>query len=481
MGKKSLCNVIGRGTFEMAKPNLLFIMYDQQRYDCVGMANAYPVKTPHIDALASRGAWFERAYTPIPVCAPARQALFTGRRPEESGGLWNPHIVFPLNARPEGFRWTNALRNAGYNTSLVGLWEMGGCAPSDYGFDSHISRSDLNREREEHCPGIKFTNGFFGESDPAPLEYNTTHIAARRAIGELRRLHEAGEPWYLHLDCPEPHLPCRPSAPFDTMYNPAEVPVWAGFGETFEDKPYIRRQQLYNWALEDRDWDKWSETVALYYGMVSQCDDAVGMILNELDRLGERENTIIVYTADHGDMCGSHRLIDKHYNMYDDLCRIPLAITWDGHIVPRRTGGFAHNCLDLGPTLLGLMGVDYPADAFHGTDLSQPLTEGRDAPGEFAVSTYNGQQFGLFCERMITDGSLKYVWNLTDVDELYDLEADPGELTNLINDDSYADKVAELRQKLYSELKRCSDGIIGWTGRQLTEGRKLRGHGEYKF
>lgn len=177
----------------MSKPNLLFIMYDQQRYDCVGAAGVYPVKTPNLDALAARGAWFERAYTPIPVCAPARQALFTGRRPEESGGLWNPHIVFPLNSRPEGFRWTCAICDAGYNTSLVGLWELGGCAPADYGFDRHISRADLTREREEHAPGIQFTNGFFGEGDPAPLEHNNTHITARRAIGELRRLHKEGK------------------------------------------------------------------------------------------------------------------------------------------------------------------------------------------------------------------------------------------------------------------------------------------------
>ncbi len=461
------------------KPNILFIMYDQQRYDCVGFSRGYPVRTPHIDAVAERGAWFERAYTPIPVCAPARQALFTGRRPEESGGLWNPHIVFPLHSRLEGFRWTNAIRDAGYATSLVGLWELSGCTPSDYGFERHISRAELAAEHEANITGVNFTNGFFGESDPAPLEYNNTHITARRAVDELRRLHDTGKPWYLHLDCPEPHLPCRPSAPFDTMYDPETVPVWAGFNENFEGKPYIRKQQLYNWGLEDRGWDEWRKTVALYYGIISQCDDAVGRVTAELDRLGERENTVIIYTSDHGDMCGSHRLIDKHYNMYDDICRVPLAIEWDGHIIPRRNSGFTHGCLDLGPTLLGLLGIDCPVDAFHGADLSDALISGRDTGGEFAVSTYNGQQFGLFCERMITDGRLKYVWNLTDIDELYDLDRDPGELCNRINDDAYAGRVKELRVKLHDELKRCSDGIIGWTGRQLTEGRKLRGNAEY--
>ncbi len=464
---------------QMKAPNILFFVYDQQRYDCIGAAGIYPVKTPNIDALAARGAWFERAYTPIPVCAPARQALFSGRRPEESGGLWNPHIVFPLHAQIGGYKWTCALAEAGYKTSLVGLWELGGCTPADFGFEQHISRAELAKEREEHVGKVGFKNGYFGESDPAPLEYNNTHITARRAIEELRRLHESGSPWLLFVDCPEPHLPCRPSAPFDTMYDPAEVPKWAGFDEDFEGKPYIRRQQLYNWGLEGRSWEEWSKTVALYYGMVSQCDDAIGSVLAELDRLGERENTIIVYTSDHGDMCGSHRLIDKHYNMYDDLVRVPLIISWKGHIEPRRVGGFSHGCLDVGPTLLGLVGIEYPEGAFHGADLSRALLQGCDTGLSYAVSTYNGQQFGLFCERMITDGKLKYVWNLTDIDELYDLELDPGELVNRINDDSYAERVKELRLMLYEELRRCGDPIIGWTAHQLTEGKKLRGRGIY--
>lgn len=456
-------------------------MYDQQRYDCVGYSGKYPVKTPNLDKIASRGAWFERAYTPIPVCAPARQALFTGRRPEESGGLWNPRIVFPLNSEPSGFRWTEAIKSAGYNTSLVGLWEMSGCAPSDYGFEHYISRGELNREKSEACPGIEYKNGFFGESDPAPLEYNYTHLTAKHAVAELDRLHSGGKPWYLHIDSPEPHLPCRPSVPFDTMYKPEAVPEWGGFRETFEGKPYIRKQQLYNWELENKSWEDWSRTVALYYGMISQYDDAVGRILAELDRLGERENTIIVYTSDHGDMCGSHRLIDKHYNMYEDLCHVPLAIEWDGKIVTRRVGGFSQSCLDLGPTLLSLMGIACPEGAFHGADRSAALTAGRDLPDGFAVSTYNGQQFGLFCERMITDGELKYVWNLTDVDELYDLRRDPYELSNIINDESYAEALGRLQLLLYGELKRCSDGIINWTGKQLTEGRKLRGEASYRL
>ena len=123
---------------------------------------------------------------------------------------------------------------------------------------------------------------------------------------------------------------------------------------------------------------------------------------------------------------------------------------------------------------MSLLGLDVPPDTFQGTDLSDLLIGGiADDGRDFAVSTYNGQQFGLFCERMICDGRYKYVWNLTDIDELYDLTEDPYELKNIIYDVSRSGVLKDLREKLYGELKRCGDPIIGWTKNQLLSGRKL--------
>jgi len=209
----------------------------------------------------------------------------------------------------------------------------------------------------------------------------------------------------------------------------------------------------------------------MYYGIISQYDDAIGRILDKLEEGGQLENTIIVYTTDHGDMCGGHRLIDKHYNMYEDITHIPCAIRWDGHIVPGRYTGYIHQCLDIIPTVLSLAGIDIP-EGHQGEDISARLTEGNFGEGrDWAVSTYNGQQFGLYCSRMIKKGDLKYVWNLTDIDELYDLSVDPKELTNRIYDESYAEQIAELRKMLLSELDRCEDPILRWNRKQLSEGR----------
>lgn len=458
------------------KPNILFITYDQQRYDCVSMSGIYPVKTPNLERIAYAGVNFEHAYTPIPVCAPARQAMMTGRRPESFGGLWNPHIVFPVQMIPEGmYSWTRQIAESGYNCAFIGSWEADDKhSPDYYGFGSYISRGDINGEIAAKHPGIQYKNGFFGESNPIPLEDSYTHLSAKHVIEKINEYSASDKPWYIHMDNPEPHLPCRPSAPFDTMYDPDKVPKWGGFDETFEGTPYIRHQQLINWELENRGWDEWKYTVANYYGIISQYDDAVGHIIDSLEESGEIENTIIIYTTDHGDMCGSHRLIDKHYNLYEDLCHIPMAVRWDGHIKPQAFTGFVQSYLDLPPTLMELVGLDVPENNFQGVDLSALLLDGISTDGrDFAVSTYNGQQFGLFCERMICDGNYKYVWNLTDRDELYDLAEDPYELKNIIYDKTRAEILKVLREKLYGELKRCGDPIIGWTKNQLLMGRKL--------
>ncbi|MFA6948506.1 MAG: sulfatase-like hydrolase/transferase [Eubacteriales bacterium] len=461
----------------MKKPNILYIQYDQQRYDCVSMTGKYPVRTPNLERIANNGAFFTKAYTPIPVCAPARQALFSGRRPEAAGGLWNPHIVFPVgHIDAADYSWTRAVHDSGYATGYVGCWEVNpDAAPSDYGFERFVSRGEINKYVAEHTPaGAEYKNGFFGDANPVPLEDSFTHQVARHAIAMLRDFTASGKPFYIHLDSPEPHLPCRPSAPFDTMYDPDKIPAWDSIGETFDGKPYIQRQQLYNWELENRTWNEWKRTAAMYYGIISQYDDAVGRILDELDRLGETENTIIIYATDHGDMCGGHRLIDKHYNMYEDITHVPLAIRWDGHISPQRYTGYVQTMLDLPATLMGLLGMDVPEGKFQGADLTNALIRGEHTDGrDFAVSTYNGQQFGLFCERMIVTEGYKYVWNLTDTDEFYDHASDPAELKNEIHNDKYTEIIAGLRKKLYGELERCYDPIIGWNKKQLLEGRKL--------
>lgn len=460
------------------RPNILFILSDQHRYDCVGRSNAFPVKTPNIDRLAAQGMWFSNAFTPIPLCCPARQALLNGRRPEAFGGLWNYDNTLKVSAlEPNEYSWPRDLQKCGYKNGYVGKWHVNPVhTPLEYGFDTYISEGDYGAFRQEKYPGIKYENGWLGETDPIPLEDSQTHWMAYQAIELLEEYTRSDVPWHIRLDLPQPHLPCRPAGEFAHMYNPGDVPVWGSFYDELAGKPYIQKQQLYNWGIEDYTWKDWAPIVARYYGIISQMDNGIGRVLNKLDELGISEDTIVIYSADHGDMCGSHRMMDKHYVLYDDIVRVPFIIRWPARIEEgSQCDSFVYNCLDLPPTVLEVLGLE-PGEDFAGRSLL-PLLSGEKVEDwrKEVVSTYNGQQFGLYTQRMIRDDRWKYIWNTTAEDELYNLEEDPWELNNLIHTRDYDGLVSEMREKLYHELFNCGDGLVKspWMKHQLLDNKKL--------
>jgi len=253
--------------------------------------------------------------------------------------------------------------------------------------------------------------------------------------------------------------------------------MWPSFEDNFKNKPYIQKQQLYSWSIENFTWDDWAPIVARYYGIISQIDDAIGKIIDKLDSLGTANNTIVIYTSDHGDMCGSHRMIDKHYVLYDDIVKVPLLARWPGVIDKGSLcNNFVCHSLDIPPTILDIAGIE-KKEFFQGASLLPLMKEEKvDEWRKFAVSTYNGQQFGLYTQRMIRTKEWKYIWNTTDVDELYNLEEDPCELNNVIYDSRHSGLIRELRCMLYNELIKDMDGLVAgnqWLKNQLIGGKKI--------
>lgn len=465
---------------EKGRPNVLLITADQLRYDCVGYSGIYPVQTPNLDALASQSVVFSHAYSVLPVCSPARQSLLHGRRPETFGALWNYNGALPVAAlQPDAYTWTRTLAENGYTLAYLGKWGVNPIHDATaFGYHSYVGESEYRKLTNDRYPDISYTNGFFGEPNPIPLEYSETHWFAGRAVETLERLQSAGRPWHMALHFSEPHLPCRPSGRFATLYDPAGIPEWKGFRETFDRKPYIQRQQLYSWGVEHFTWEDWAPIVARYYGIISQLDEAVGRVLSALEELDAAKDTIVIFTADHGDMCGSHRMMDKHYILYDDVVRVPLIIRLPNLFAAGRVcENFVYNFLDLPPTLLELLelsGSD-PGN-LQGRSLVPLLTENHGTLPwrDSVVSTYNGQQFGLYTQRMIRTEHWKYIWNPTDTDELYDLHADPAELENRVDRMEHAMILKELRRRLYEQLAEDGDAIVGneWMRRQLLNGAK---------
>lgn len=460
------------------KPNILLIVSDQHRYDCTGFSGQYPVKTPNIDRLAAEGMWFSNAYTPIPICCPSRQCLLNGRRPESFGALWNFDNSLPTGAlKPTEYAWPRDLKRVGYRTGFVGKWHVNPeFGPSEYGYDDWVGEHEYAAFRKEKYPEGSIRSDWKGQLDTVPLEDSSTHWLAARTIEMIRRYARTGEPWHIQLDFPQPHLPCCPSEEFASLYDPEQVPAWGGFQDNLRNKPYIQRQQRVNWEVEGMTWPEWQPVAARYYAIISQMDEAIGRVVRSLKELGLDEDTVVIYTSDHGDMCGSHGMVDKHYILYDDVVRVPLAVRWPSVIrAGARCEAFVYQFMDLAPTLLEIAGIEQP-DFFCGNSLLPLFQERMPACWrKEAVSTYNGQQFGLYTQRMIRNERWKYIWNTTDVDELYDMQTDPYELQNRIGDESLKDVLKELRNRLYTVLAAEGDGLVAssWLKRQLCEGKKL--------
>jgi arylsulfatase A-like enzyme len=458
----------------MSRPNLLMIVLDQLRYDCLGRSSGGRVSTPVIDALAASGAWFDNAFCHLPTCCPARQSLLTGQRPETLGALWNFDIALPIpSLAPDIPTWPVQLRDVGYRTGYVGKWH--GSAdhdPTEFGYQRYVSVADHNAHVAARHGRQTYANGWFGEVSPLPAEDLAPHWLAGQAAEQVREFAAGDGPWHVRLDLEQPHLPCRPAAEYAERYPADAVEPWPNFAEDFAGKPHIQRQQLHSWGVADWTWEQWAPVVARYLAVINQVDDAIGELLGALDATGQRDNTIVVFTTDHGDLCGAHRMMDKHYVLYDDVTHVPLIISGPGIAAGQVRGEFVYNLLDCAPTLadlLDLPGLPDPA----GRSLA-PLLGAATPPADWrddVVLTYNGQQFGLYTERAIRTHDWKYIWNATDVDELYDLNADPHELTNRIGDSSLAPLVTELRRRLHAQLSAAGDRQVtnDWVRRQLLD------------
>lgn len=459
-----------RKCIALARPNFIFLLADQFRADCLYAGNRYGVQTPNLNALAAESAVYTNAFTPMPVCAPVRQSLLCGRHPDAIGAFWN-YDFFATNTLRPGGTWPEELHAQGYQGAYCGKWHCSPeFSPQDFGYTDVVTWEGHKKLLQEKYPDVRMTGGWLGCESPIPVEDSQTHWLAAQAIEKIRGYAKEQQPFHIWVDWGIPHLPCQPSKPFSDMYAPKTIPPWAGFDDPFINKPYCQRQQAINWDLDGCSWEHVAPMVARYFAMISQLDDCIGRILSAVREEGVWDNSVIVFTSDHGDMCGSHRMLDKHYVLFDDVTRIPLIVKAPG-FGHYESDAFVSGCLDTEATIRSLFSLeDRPGR--HGRVLPLCAQQDKDRR-EFITSSANGQQFGLYCSRMIRDERYKYVWNMTDIDEFYDVSADPGEKTNCIADERHAGRIAKMRAALYEELKQHEDPFIGkgWLEKQLLEGK----------
>lgn len=467
------------------QPNILLIQSDQHRADCIG-ANGHPfIKTPNLDRLASEGVTFANAYCPIPLCSPARACLLTGQWSHQHGSLANcdaPHWRPIADDVPT---YSQALREAGYFLSHLAKWHVDPVrTPTEFGYHESIAGPEFEKpyvawRTEQGLPKrpiddkyFEDVDAHFGYVDPEITpEQSRLGYGATMAIERLERCAAQEKPFFFAWNPPEPHFPCVVPEPYASMYPPESIPPWPGFADPLEAKPYMHGQMRRTWRTDTWDWDEWAPHVGRYMGEISLLDAQIGRVLSALDRLGLNENTIVVYTADHGDMTGNHGLIDKHCVMYDDIVRVPLIIRWPETISSGSVHqSFVTSALDLAATFCDAGRTKTPR-TFSGESLL-PALRGETPGREDIFSEYHGNQFGLYTQRMVRNRRYKYVYNATDLDELYDLEADPAEVHNLAARPEMAEVLKRMQKRLIEWMEASNDRQLNtWIRTQLEHGR----------
>lgn len=457
------------------RPNILFIQSDQHRYDCVGV-NGHPLlQTPYMDQIAAEGMNFTQTYCPTPICVPTRTSLLNGQWPTSHLciGNWDSEASRPaIEGLPT---FSETLQRAGYRMGYVGKWhvhrEKG---PEAFGFDEYVNDWHYRAWREEQgIPPQPTGNKWFGELDPhitpeqSRLAWSVDHV--------IRMLQEHRDgPFFIRWDPNEPHPAYRLPEPYHSMYPPETIAPWSSFPDPLEGKPYCQGQQRRTWKVDTWTWEDWAPVVSRYLGLISLLDTQIGRVLAALDELGLRDNTLVIYTSDHGDMAGGHGMFDKHFIMYDDVVRVPFMARWPGHIEPGSVcEAFVSNSIDLGPTFCEVAGLPIP-DTFAGQSLI-PLFEGATDNGRQDIyAMFQGNQFGLYTQRMVRDRRWKYVWNATAEDELYDLQNDPGEVRNLATVSAHAEELSRLRRRMVAWMEAIDDPILNlWIRPQLLENLKI--------
>lgn len=463
-------------------PNFLLVHADQHRFDCVGI-NGHPLlRTPHLDRLARDGLNFTHAFTPIPLCTPARNCLLHGCLTSEHRNIANFDTEAPQPPLAGLPSHSQLLRDSGYRTAYFGKWHAYEHRnPTHFGYDRWVDESAYTAWRAARGlpprPETLRTDTarWYGASDVGVRpEESRLAWGADLVLDELRAAAaETGRPFYIRWDPSEPHLPCVVPPPYDTMYPAEAIEPWPSFPDSLAGKPYVQHQVKRTWQVDGWTWQRWQPVVQRMLGEVSLLDAQIGRILDTLDALGLAENTLVVYTADHGDLCGAHGMLDKHFVMYDDVVRVPLIARWPRRIAPgSRCDAFIEHETALARTFLQAAGVSVP-ETFTGDSLL-PIFDGHPGPDrEHVFSVYHGNIFGLWTQRMVRGRRWKYIWNAAGEDECYDLATDPGEIHNRIADPAAAGEIRRLREALVAWMESVRDPILNqWTRPQLLEPRK---------
>ncbi|MGN7356649.1 sulfatase family protein [Paenibacillus sp. SAF-054] len=489
----------------MEKPNILLITTDQQHWNTIGALNP-EIHTPNLDRLVREGTTFTRAYCPNPTCTPSRASIITGMYPSQHGA-WSLGTKLMESVHTVGEDFVEH----GYRTALVGKahFQPLGSTPEYSSLETHSLLQDLDLWRAFHGPfygfehieiarnhgpehlvgqhyaiwmekqGLHNWREYFAEPTGSlpkeirgrwqiPEQYHQNAWIAGEVNQLLHEYKNNDQNFFLWASFFDPHNPYVAPEPWDQMYDPQSLQVPKAkegehaqnpphFGMTQQPEPDFSsysesgqflhgfRSHLQNEEQTKKDW-------AVYYGMISHLDKYVGKILDTLEELGLRDRTIVLFTSDHGDLCGHHQLNKKGAFHYEDLIRVPFMVRYPGHIPAGEVKTDMQSLVDLAPTFLSMCGIPVPgsmtgkvqSSVWLGSDnkvRDHVICENHHEPTTIHLKTYVEQRYKI----TVYFGQL--------YGEMYDLDQDPGEFDNLWHNPAFATLKQELLLKfLWAEF-----------------------------
>ncbi|GAA1642132.1 choline-sulfatase [Nonomuraea maheshkhaliensis] len=471
----------------MNAPNILLICTDQQRFDALGAYGNDEIHTPHLDRLAEQGVLFENCYVNSPVCGPSRASLMTGRY-VHAHGAWANGVGLPAHER----LFSRTLADHGYDCGLVGKFHVGGACSDgrleprlDDGFrvfrwahDPYPGSSEnaYHRWLRAVRPDLYDSAARAGSGtgfDALPTEFHYSRWIGDETIDYLRRSRDTSKPFFFVANFFDPHHGFGAPKEYADAYRGRSLRRPVTRDQELAGKPPVLTEASHrSYAGHARGYVEYTESElhdvkVNYYAMVSLVDDEVGRILAALDETGLAENTLVVFTSDHGEMLGDHQLMLKGPMMYECAVRVPLIMRWPAGLPAGERRTELVQWIDLAPTFLAAAGAP-PLPRGQGLDLLPPARGERDAPVRgWALCEYRNSGHP-YAEPVHTTMLRRDQWKIVvyhgapsttraRTGELYDLERDPAELDNLWDDPAHAAVRAGLQESLLDVLVATED------------------------
>jgi choline-sulfatase/uncharacterized sulfatase len=462
------------------RPNVLFIVSDQHNAKCLGHAGHADVRTPHLDRLAAEGVRFENAITQNPICTPSRVSFLSGQYCHNHGyyGLSGPN--------PGGLpNVIGHFRRNGYRTAALGkihcpeYWiedtsdvfhetsgcSVGGRSPEYAAYLEERGLTDLEDHGRLHEFGPRGRQSVEGRPSKVSFEDGQEGWIARTAIDTMRAARDDGRPFFIHASLPKPHQCYTPAQEFWNLYDQSKLTLPPNADYTMTGKaPHLRRAaeswRRRHWQLFEPKTFEAGRLRKLhgYLGNISHVDHTVGQMVDWLDGHGPADDTIVVYTSDHGDYACEHGIMEKAPGICSDaITRVPCLWRWPGRFAAGHTASELVELIDVPTTLCSLAGLP-PMPTSDGKDMSHLLRGGRGDVRSIAVTEFP-------FSRSVRKGWYRLVWyarflfadeHPDGFGELYDLEADPWEMRNRFFDPDYAPVMRELRGELLEWLVETS-------------------------